>query len=428
MQCQIISIGNELLTGDTENTNASWIGRFLTENGLEVTRIHTISDNLILVKKTIQQSLAEASLVITTGGLGPTHDDLTKKAVTELFDCKSVIHKPTLQFIRKIFKQRNIPFSKSNYYQAEVPDCCDVLFNNQGTAPGMWFDRRDGKLAILPGVPHEMRHLMKNKVLPKIEEMTGLREQRYSRYILTAGAGESTLSDEIIGDLDSFLNDHVSVAYLPGTQGNRIRISSYGSSREEAEKKVQPVAEHILAKAGDLVVGEGKELTLSEVVGRQLRDQRINLAIAESCTGGALADTVTDIPGSSDYMKGGVIAYSNDIKVRHLGVLEEILQKYGAVSREAALQMAKGVADLFNADIGVSTTGVAGPGGGSKEKPVGTVWIGFWSQNHHFALKARFTNDRLINKERTVAVALDIIRRSVAGIREMPYSLKKQEA
>lgn len=428
MQCQIISIGNELLTGDTENTNASWIGRFLTENGLEVTRIHTISDDVNLVKRTIRQSLVEASLVITTGGLGPTHDDLTKKAVTELFDCDFISHEPTLEYIRKIFQQRNIPFTKSNHHQADVPDCCEVLFNKQGTAPGMWFDREEGKLAVLPGVPHEMKYLVKHHILPKLKEMKELRQYQHSRYILTAGIGESTLSDEIIGDLSSFLNDSVNVAYLPGVQGNRIRVSGYGTSGKEAEKNIQPVVEHILSRAGNLVVGEGKELTLSEAVGKKLRKKDLNIAIAESCTGGSLANTVTDIPGSGDYMIGGVIAYANEVKMKLLGVSEEMLRNHGAVSREVALQMARGIADRFETDLGVSTTGVAGPGGGSKEKPVGTVWIGFWSNNQHFAVKARFTDDRLINKARTVAVALDIIRRSVSGISEMPYGLKKQKA
>lgn len=428
MQCQIISIGNELLTGDTENTNASWIARFVTENGFEVSRIHTIGDDAGLVKKTVQKALSESSLVITTGGLGPTHDDVSKKAVAELFDSKLIRHKPTLEFIRKIFKERNIPFSKSNYQQAEVPDCCEVLFNKKGTAPGMWFDREKGKLAVLAGVPFEMKYLMKEHVLPKMVKMSGIRKQQYSHYILTAGAGESTLSDDIIGDLNSFLNDSVSVAYLPGLLGNRIRISGYGETSEEAEKKIQPVMRHILDRSGNLVVGEGKELTLSQSVGKQLRNRNLTIAVAESCTGGSLADTITETPGSGDYMIGGIISYANEVKVSLLGVTEEMLKAHGAVSKKVALQMAKGIAGRLNTDIGISTTGIAGPGGGSLEKPVGTVWIGYWDKNQHFALKALFTDDRHINKKRTVGVALDTIRRCIAGIPEMPYGLKKQEA
>lgn len=426
MTCEIISIGNELLIGDTINTNASWMGQFLTEHGIEVTRIHTIGDRLSPVKSVIKQSLEDADLVITTGGLGPTHDDITKKAVQEVFEVNMVMHKPTLAFIKKIFKKRNIPFSKSNYHQAEVPANTEVLFNEQGTAPGLWVEEKGYRLAVLPGVPFEMKYLMREKVLPKIQKFTGGKEKRFSRYILTAGIGESTLSDKVIGELDGFLNDHISVAYLPDLQGARIRVSGYGTSQEQVTQSMQPVIDHIYKKAGDVIVGEGRELTLSGALGALFREEKLTIAIAESCTGGHLADTLTDTPGSSDYFLGGIITYSNRAKGQLLDVNEEDLQQYGAVSKPVSLQMAKQAAAKFGADIGISTTGIAGPGGGTNEKPVGTVWIGYWSQEHHFALKALFTNDRKINKERTTAVALETIRRNVLGMKAMPYNLKPQ--
>ncbi|MDX1586568.1 MAG: competence/damage-inducible protein A [Balneolaceae bacterium] len=422
----IISIGNELLIGDTVNTNASWLGRFLTGQGVEVLRIHTISDNLSIVRDTIEESLAAADIVISTGGLGPTHDDVTKKAVAMLFDADMVIHKPTLGFIKKIFEKRNIPFSKSNYEQAEVPANAEVLFNKQGTAPGLWFEEHDSLLAVLPGVPYEMKELINHKVRPKLEKLTGGNEKRYSRYLLTAGVGESTLSDTIIGNLDAYINDNLSVAYLPSPQGTRIRISGYGHSEDEVESHMQPVVDHIYDKASHLIVGEGKELTLSEALGDLLRNRELTLAIAESCTGGHIANSVTDIAGSSDYFLGGMVSYSNRAKVELLNVREDDLDKFGAVSKEVAMQMAQGVASRFNADYGISTTGIAGPGGGTEEKPVGTVWIGFWSKDDHFAVRALFTNDRLINKERSSAVALEIVRRKVRGINELPYDLKPQ--
>lgn len=410
------------------NTNGSWLGQVLTESGVEVTYIHTIGDNLETMKSVLRQALDEAELVITTGGLGPTHDDITKKAVTELFDCELVINESVLEFIKEIFEQRNIPFSKSNYYQAEVPDCCEVMFNTQGTAPGMWFDRGRTKLAVLPGVPHEMKHLVNEKVIPKIRSQNGETEFRKSRYIVTAGIGESTLSDEIIGDLSSYTSASVSVAYLPSPQGTRIRISAFGSSEDEIEQRIRPVAEHINSKAADFIIGEGKELVLAEAVGKVLHDNEKWIAVAESCTGGYIANAITDIPGSSRYMKGGVVAYANEVKQRELGVSAEDLEKKGAVSREVALQMAQGVAEALDTDFGISTTGIAGPGGGTEEKPVGTVWIGFWSREQHFALNTRFTNDRLINKERTAAVALETVRRCLLNIREMPYGLKKHQS
>jgi nicotinamide-nucleotide amidase len=422
----IISIGNELLIGDTVNTNASWLGKFLTEQGIEVIRIHTISDDLALVRDTIGESLSAADLVITTGGLGPTHDDVTKKAIQELFKVGMTVHKPTLGFIKKVFKKRNIPFSKSNYEQAEVPKNAEVLFNQQGTAPGLWFEENDSLLAVLPGVPYEMKELVTHKVKPKLDTITGGNEKRFSRYILTAGVGESTLSDTIIGNLDSFLNENLSVAYLPSPQGTRIRISGYGHSKEEVSKHMKPVVDHIYEKASELIVGEGKEFTLSEALGNILRERGLKLAVAESCTGGLVADSITNIAGSSDYFMGGMVTYSNRAKVELLQVKEDDLDRYGAVSKPVALQMAHAAAAKFGCDIGISTTGVAGPGGGTEEKPVGTVWIGFWSEENHFAVKALFTNDRLINKERSSAVALEIVRRNVRGFETLPYDLKPQ--
>lgn len=424
MTCEIISIGNELLIGDTVNTNASWMGHFLTEHGIEVSRIHTVGDHLPVLISIISESLERADLVITTGGLGPTHDDITKKAVQHVFDAEMVIHEPTLDFIKKIFKKRNIPFSKSNYYQAEVPANAEVLFNKQGTAPGLWMEHEGHRLVVLPGVPYEMKSLIREKVLPKIEKETSEREKRFSRYLLTAGVGESTLSDEVIGDLNNFLNDHISVAYLPSPQGTRIRISAYGATQEEVDRWMEPVVSHIYAKAKAVIVGEGKGFTLSEGLGNLLREHDLSLAVAESCTGGYVANAITDIPGCSDYYLGGMVTYTNASKAELIDVDREDLKEFGAVSRPVALQMARGVAAKFGSDIGVSTTGIAGPSGGTKEKPVGTVWIGYWSEKEHFALKARFTNDRLINKERTTAVALETIRRRILGVESMPYDLK----
>jgi len=422
----IISIGNELLIGDTVNTNASWLGKFLTDQGIEVIRIHTISDDLGLVKNTIGESLAEADLVITTGGLGPTHDDVTKKAVQDLFGAEMTIHKPTLGFIKKIFEKRNIPFSKSNYEQAEVPGNAEVLFNQQGTAPGLWFEENESLLAVLPGVPYEMKELATHKIKAKLDKLTGGNEQRFSRYILTAGVGESTLSDNVIGNLDSFLNDNLAVAYLPSPQGTRIRISGYGHSEEEVNEHMKPVVDHIYERASELIVGEGKEFTLSEALGNILRERGLTLAVAESCTGGYVADSITNIAGSSDYFMGGMVTYSNRAKMDLLEVPDDVLKKSGAVSKPVALKMARSAASKFGADIGISTTGIAGPGGGTEEKPVGTVWIGYWSEKKHFAVRALFTNDRLINKERSSAVALEIVRRSVLGYEALPYDLKPQ--
>ena len=428
MQSRIVSIGNELLIGDTVNTNASWMGQQLTEFGIDVARISTIRDDLATIKKELNEGLATEDLVITTGGLGPTHDDMTKQAVAELLDSELIVHEPTLEFIKKTFEKRNIPFSQSNYHQAEIPACCEILFNNQGTAPGMWFEKEDKLLAILPGVPYEMKHLMKEKVLPKLEDKIERREVRKSYYLLTSGIGESTLSDEVIGDLSPHLQNGLSVAYLPSPEGTRIRISAEASTQTKWKKKIEPLLGHIKKKAGSLIVGEQKELKLADAVGQELVRHNAMIATAESCTGGAVTNALTDIPGSSRYFEGGLIAYENNVKINQLGVAEQDLKEVGAVSKRVALQMAKGVAKKMGTDIGISNTGIAGPGGGSKEKPVGLVWIGFWNNGQHFALKAQFTNDRLINKKRTTAVALEVVRRVLKNMQEMPYGLKKQTA
>ncbi len=426
MKAEIISIGNELLNGDTVNTNASWLGEFLTGLGFTISRIHTIADDLGLIIKTIKNSLQESDVVICTGGLGPTHDDITKKAVAELFEVGYKLDQKTLDHIKSIFKERNIPFSKSNYAQAEVPENAEVLFNKSGTAPGMWFEA-GSYLAVLPGVPFEMKYLMKKSVTPKLREVFGEIGYLYSHYIKTAGIGESTLSDEVLGDLAPYFQNGVSMAFLPSPGGVTLRLNSSGDAKEQARKNLQKLRSVIHKKAGKYIYGEGKDLSISEAVGKLLKEKNLRVSAAESCTGGLIANTFTDVAGSSDYFDGGIVSYANHIKVSQLGVSQADLNSVGAVSKEVALQMAKGVAEKLDTDIGISTTGIAGPGGGTKEKPVGTIWMGFYQKGgEHFAIKARFTKDRLINKERTKMVLLEITRRVLKGIEVMPYDLKKQ--
>jgi len=427
MKAQIISIGNELLIGDTVNTNASWMGKFLTGIGFEVTQVHTISDELDLIKKTIRRSMEESDLVISTGGLGPTHDDMTKKAVADLFDVGYKLDEETLEYIKAIFKERNIPFSESNHAQAEVPENAKVLFNKTGTAPGMWFHENNTYLAVLPGVPSEMKYLMKKRVASKLRESFGQLGYLYSHYIKTAGIGESTLSDEILGDLSDYFENGISMAYLPAPGGVTLRLNGSGATKEEAQDNLEKLREAIFQKAGKYIYGEGKDFTISEAVGELLMKNSWRISVAESCSGGLISNTFTDVPGSSDYFDGGIISYANHVKVKQLGVLQDDLESVGAVSKEVALQMAKGVADRLGTEVGISTTGVAGPGGGTEEKPVGTVWMGFYQKGgEHFAIRAMFTKDRLINKERTKMVLLELTRRVLKGIEPMPYDLKKQ--
>lgn len=422
-RAHIISIGNELLIGDTVNTNASWIGSMLTETGFTVEQVFTIPDQYELIKKCISDSLERVDLTIVTGGLGPTHDDITKKAVADLFESEMVEDQNVLDHIERIFKSRGFKMSPSNIEQAQVPSGCTVLYNEKGTAPGMWFQKGDHYLAVLPGVPYEMKYLMREKVAPRLSELYPGIEVWTTDYFKTAGVPESTLSERV-GNLDRFIQNGVGVAYLPGPGGVTIRISASGPSKEDAEMKLAELKSELNEEIHDCLFGKGKEVTLSEIVGKRLSDKGLTIAVAESCTGGYLASEITDVPGSSHYMLGGVVAYSNQSKTDLLGVDPAIIEKNGAVSQETALAMARGVKERFGSDIGVSTTGIAGPGGGTKEKPVGLVWMGFCMNDKEFALKAQFSKDRILNKQRASIVVLETVRRELTGITNYPYELK----
>jgi nicotinamide-nucleotide amidase len=422
-KAHIISIGNELLIGDTVNTNASWLGSMLTEAGFGVEQVITIPDEYKLMTEKISQSLTQADLTITTGGLGPTHDDITKKVVSDIFGVECVKNEDVLNHIKEIFSKRDYTLSPSNAEQAMVPSNCDVLFNRQGTAPGMWFEKNGHYLAVLPGVPYEMKYLMEHRVKPKLAKVLHNTDVWVTEYFKTAGIPESTLAEQV-GELDEYMKNGVGIAYLPSPGGVTIRVSASGRNPGQAEQKITKLRNLLNERAGDEIYGKGKELDLSRVVGDLLIEKNLTIATAESCTGGLLADKITNIPGCSTYMKGGIIAYSNDMKTALLGVDRKTIETCGAVSKEVALQMAIGAAKKCGADIGVSATGIAGPGGGTKEKPVGLVWMGFWIDGTHFALKSIFTNNRLTNKERTVMVVLDCLRRQLLGIDSYPYKLK----
>jgi len=419
----IISIGNELLIGDTINTNASWLGRYLNEQGFEVEQVMTLPDAYDLLIGKMRESFSAADITVVTGGLGPTHDDITKKAITDMFDTKLIVNKNVLNHIKKVFEVRGFTFSQSNADQALVPENCSVLFNKKGTAPGLWIEEDGHAMAVLPGVPHEMRYLAENEITPRLESQFPSRKVRSLRYFHTAGVPESTLSDEVIGDLSKYLKNGLDVAFLPNAGGVKVRVGYRGDDSEKAESEMEKFRSMILEKAGDVIYGEGKVCDLAEVLGELLVVRGKSIAVAESCTGGRVSDTLTDIPGCSRYMLGGVIAYANSVKIGQLSVNESDIEEFGAVSAPVALQMAKGVAEISGADTGIATTGIAGPGGGTREKPVGTVWMGFWTKDNHFALKGIFTDDREINKQRTTAVVLETVRRQLAGIESYPYNL-----
>ena len=426
MKAHIITIGNELLIGDIINTNASWIGSTLTQSGIQIEKVVTVGDDQADITESLDHALKQSDLIILTGGLGPTHDDITKKTVVDYFGSTLIPHEPTLAHIKRIFEKRGLPFTKSNYGQAMVPDNAEVLFNKWGTAPGMLFRKDDQMVVVLPGVPHEMKSLILDKLLPKLKESEKGEGVYRVYYFQLAGIGESTLSDAVIGDIGHMFNGRMSMAYLPHTWGITLRISCYADDEKEAEQALEPVKDHIRRTASEYIYGESKETGLSSVIGSLLRSDGATLSTAESCTGGLLAGRITDVPGSSDYFKGTIVAYDNEVKKNVLGVSNDALTQYGAVSKDVAIQMARGAARVMGTDYALSTTGIAGPGGGTSEKPVGTIWIGFWSKDKELAIKLQLTKDRLINREQTVVIALDLLRRRLKGIETLPYHLKPE--
>lgn len=428
MQVHIITIGKELLIGDVVNTNASWIGQYFTEQGLECTRSVTVDDDTEAILREMEYSLNNADITIMTGGLGPTHDDVTRHALCRYFDVEMTEHEPSRAHIRHMFEKRGIPFSSSNLGQSMVPSNCEVLFNKKGTAPGMYFRVNGRVLAALPGVPLEMKHLIRDELMSRLTKDFNLEPCYYCRYIQIAGIGESTLSDLNIGNITEYLNGRVSLAFLPGIQGITLRLSSYADTPGKARQAAMPLEEHIRSTAGEYIFSDLPEDTIQAAAGRLLTGNKCTLALAESCSGGLISSKITDVSGSSAYYMGGICAYSNRAKIEMLGVDADVLNEHGAVSKPVALQMALGAARRFNADIGLSTTGIAGPGGGTPGKPVGTIWIGYWSADTHFAVKAMLFKDRMVNKERSAIIALDILRRRLSGIDSFPYDLKPEFA
>jgi nicotinamide-nucleotide amidase len=434
MKAALITIGNELLIGDIINTNAAWMGTFLTQRHLSLVYSITIGDDADAIVSALDHALEAADVVLITGGLGPTHDDITKHILADYTGGKLVEHQETRDSIVRNFNQRGIPISDSNLQQALVPDSAELLFNSRGTAPGMWFDLkressdRKGIIVSMPGVPTEMKHLMERKVWPKLSERLGKNGVLYRHYLNTAGIGESTLSDLTIGDISGMLKDGVELAYLPHTHGVGLRITATGPDEEAAAEKARPLLEYIRDKAGDFIYSEIYDEDLPKSCGKILQEKKLTVATAESCTGGLIGSLITDVPGSSAWYRGSIVAYHNELKTRLLNVPESTLAGYGAVSKETALIMAKSAAESLDADIGLATTGIAGPGGGSEEKPVGLVWFGYYDEDHHFAIRAQFFKNRKLNKERTALVALDMMRRVLCDITRMPYDARPQTA
>jgi nicotinamide-nucleotide amidase len=410
MRAEIISIGDELLIGQVINTNQAYIAQQLNSVGISVHRMTTVGDDERAILAAFQRACDETDVVTVTGGLGPTHDDITRTAVCTFMNTDLVMDQDALENIKRLFARRGYAVTALNEDQARVPRGCTVIPNQHGTAPGYFFEREGKYFIVMPGVPFEMKAMMESFVIPYFQK-TGTGAVIRHRTLKTTGIPESYLAERI-GDVRA-LTEHLSgitLAYLPSPLGVRLRITARGQSIDEVQRNIAAVEEKLRSKAGKYIYGVDDE-ELEHVVGRLLTERKLTLAVAESCTGGLIADRITDVAGSSNYFERGLITYSNASKIAELGVPAELIQQHGAVSREVAEAMASGVRVNSAVDIGLSTTGIAGPTGGSPEKPVGLVWIGYSDAHETFALKFNFGDERRRVKERAAQAALELLRR-----------------
>jgi len=412
MKAVIISIGDELLIGQVVNTNASFIAQQLNRVGIQIHRVVAVGDDLTEILNTFQVEYASHDVIIITGGLGPTHDDITRTAVCKFFNTELVHDAEARANVERIMKTLNRPWTASAEDQTLIPRGAKVIPNKLGTAPGEFFER-DGKyFFVMPGVPYEMEAMVKDFIVPFFEKKQS-GTFIVHRTLRTTGIPESALAERL-GNLDEILQG-ASLAFLPSVSGVRLRITATDSDRTACEKKILEVESRIRSKAEKFIYGINDE-ELEQVVGRLLTDKNLTLSVAESCTGGMIAHILTNVPGSSEYFDRGVVTYSNKSKTQILNVPAELIEQHGAVSSEVAKEMARGIRTISETSIGLSTTGIAGPSGGSPEKPVGLVWIGYADAQETIALKFQFGNDRIRIKERASFAAIELIRRKLLQI------------
>lgn len=411
MKAEILAVGTELLLGDILNTNAQFLAQELAALGIEVYYQTVVGDNPGRLEDTIFHAFSRADLIITTGGLGPTADDLTKETIAAAFGKKLELHQPSMDRLRQYFKDRTM--TPNNEKQAWLPQGCTVLDNDWGTAPGCAFEAEGRVVVMLPGPPSECVNMFRQRAMPYLAKLSG--GTICSRYIRIFGMGESEMEDKLTHQMQTWQNPTAAPYAKEGEC--LVRVTAMAENEEKARAMTEPALEELCAILGDVVYGIDVD-SLEQVVVQELTARGLTLAVAESCTGGLASKRVTDIPGSSACFLGGVVSYSNEVKERLLGVRHETLQQYGAVSEQVACQMAQGVRLAMGADIGVSTTGVAGPTG-SEQKPAGLVYIGLSTKEGTRAVRILKTNqsrDRV--RRQASSTALDLVRRYAQGLKQ----------
>jgi len=408
MFAEIITIGDELLIGQVVDTNSAWMAQKLNTIGIRVKQITSVSDNAAHIYKALTEAKERAEIVFITGGLGPTKDDITKSVLLDFFGGELIINEQALQNIHAIFARYKKPVLPANHQQAAVPSSCEIILNLQGTAPGMYFFQNNCHYFSMPGVPFEMIDMMENSIIPKLSQTLKLPFVLHET-ILTAGIGESFIAD-LIAQEEAQLPAHIQLAYLPKLGQVRLRLSAHGNNRSQLQEELNFHKTAIAAKLVDNVVALS-DIKIEEVILQLLAAQNKTLATAESCTGGYIGHLLTAIPGSSKSYFGGGITYSYGLKESVLGVKSDTLSQTGAVSEETVKEMVLGALKAFNSDYAIACSGIAGPDGGTPEKPVGTVWIAVASKNKVVAKKFLFGNKRMQNIERTAVSALYMLYR-----------------
>ena len=408
---ELLTIGDEILYGQIVDTNSQWMSVELDKVGIKVIRKTSIGDQESEILTAFAEAEKRADVILITGGLGPTSDDITKPCLAKYFKCELKIHEEALAEVTEFFVSRGRELTETNRQQAALPGCCTKITNPIGTAPGMWFEKNGKVFMSMPGVPHEMKRMMKERVIPKLLQ-TYKMPAIVHKIIRTVGVGESFLADKI-SLWEQSLPKHIRLAYLPSLGEVKLRLTGFGDSVEKLEPEINSLIEKLKPLAGEYIYAYGDE-TLEVAIGKMLRAKKLTLSIAESCTGGYVSHLITSVPGCSDYFLGSMIPYSYEIKMRQLGVKPETLEKYGAVSEPTISEMASVVRARFNTDIGVATSGIAGPGGATPDKPVGTVWIAYSDKYQTVTRKLQLSKDRGINIQLASAAVLNLIRLSVS--------------
>ncbi|MDZ4758037.1 MAG: competence/damage-inducible protein A [Bacteroidota bacterium] len=411
---EIITVGDEILIGQIVDTNSAWLGSQLSEMGIRVKQISSVSDNAAHILNSLKEAATRADLILITGGLGPTKDDITKNTLAQYFHTEMVLHPATLRRVEEIFSTRNLPMLDVNHMQAYVPANCTVVENSKGTAPGMWFDEEGKVYMSMPGVPSEMKSIFTEGVIAKLHQRFIMPSIRH-RTLLTAGIGESFLAEKI-KDVENKLPEHIKLAYLPGLGQVRLRLTGYGEDANALDLEIANFAEQIKSKASSYFYGEGDD-TLGKYIGRLFAQQQWTLSIAESFTGGYISHLITEVPGSSSYFVGALVAYDNEVKIKELGVHRQTIIDHGSVSEQTIIEMAEGCRKALNTHYAIATSGVAGPEGGTEAKPIGTCWIAIaCPDGKTIAKKYHMGNDRHNTILRSGIVALDMLRKVIEGL------------